>query len=157
MNVREITVNKECFLNQENIIKSKEYLKVAISILAKDNENTKGFLHFCLAADTDQQCYEDFEMGLIRNRNNTVEYISKIKIYDTYEDVKNDNIKPTILKKLKTEIKDFLLNNAELYIVVVFGKDNETLALAYVYNYHSGYYAHEVAIVENNNIEVNYL
>lgn len=157
MNVKEIKVNKECFLNQENIIKSKEYLKVAISILAKDNENTKGFLHFCLAADTDQQCCEDFEMGLIRNRNNTVEYISKIKIYDTYEDVKNDNIKPTILKKLKTEIKDFLLNNAELYIVVVFGKDNETLALAYVYNYHSGYYAHEVAIVENNNIEVNYL
>ena len=135
MNVKEIKVNKECFLNQENIIKSKEYLKVAISILAKDNENTKGFLHFCLAADTDQQCCEDFEMGLIRNRNNTVEYISKIKIYDTYEDVKNDNIKPTILKKLKTEIKDFLLNNAELYIVVVFGKDNETLALAYFYNY----------------------
>ena len=157
MNVKEIKVNKECFLNQENIIKSKEYLKVAISILAKDNENTKGFLHFCLAADTDQQCCEDFEMGLIRKRNNTVEYVSKIKIYDTYEDVKNDNIKPTILKKLKTEIKDFLLNNAELYIVVVFGKDNETLALAYVYNYHNGYYAHEVAIVENNNIEVNYL
>ena len=157
MNVKEIKVNKECFLNQENIIKSKEYLKGAISILAKDNENTKGFLHFCLAADTDQQCCEDFEMGLIRKRNNTVEYVSKIKIYDTYEDVKNDNIKPTILKKLKTEIKDFLLNNAELYIVVVFGKDNETLALAYVYNYHNGYYAHEVAIVENNNIEVNYL
>lgn len=157
MNVKEIRVNKECFLNQENIIKSKGYLKVAISILAKDNENTKGFLHFCLAADTNQQCCEDFEMGLIRKRNNTVEYVSKIKIYDTYEDVKNDNIKSTILKKLKTEIKDFLLNNSELYIVVVFGKDNETLALAYVYNYHNGYYSHEVAIVENNNIEVNYL
>ena len=157
MNVKEIKVNKECYINKENIIKSKGNLKMSISVLAKDNENTKGFLHFCLAADTDQQCCEDFEMGLIRKRNNTVEYVSKIKIYDTYEDVKNDNIKPTILKKFKTKIDDFILNNAEFYIVVVFGKDNETLALAYVYNYHNGYYSHEVAIVENNNIEVNYL
>lgn len=157
MNVREILVNKECFLNQENIIKSKEYLKVAISILAKDTENTKGFLHFCLAANTNQQCCEDFEMGLIRNYSDEIEYVRKIKIYDSLEDVKNDNIKPTILKKFKTEIDDFLLKNAEFYIVVVFGKYNKTLALAYVYNYHNGYYAHEVAIVENNNIEVNYL
>lgn len=157
MNVREIIVNKECYINKENIIKSKGNLKMSISVLAKDNENTKGFLHFCLAADTDQQCCEDFEMGLIRKRNNTVEYVSKIKIYDTYEYVKNDDIKPTILKKFKTKIDDFILNNAEFYIVVVFGKNNETLALAYVYNYHNGYYSHEVAIVENNNIEVNYL
>lgn len=157
MNVREIIVNKECYINKENIIKSKGHLKMSISVLAKDNENIKGFLHFCLAADTDQQCWEDFEMGLIRNNSNEIEYVSKIKIYDTYEDVKNDNIKPTILKKFKTKINDFLLKNAEFYIVVVFGKNNETLALAYVYNYHNGYYSHEVAIVENNNIEVNYL
>lgn len=157
MNVREILVNKECFLNQENIIKSKEYLKVAISILAKDNENTKGFLHFCLAANTTQQCCEDFEMGLIRNTNNEIEYISKIKIYHTLNDVKKDNVSPIILEKFKTETENFLIESAEFYIVVVFGKDNESLALAYVYNWHNGYYSHEVVIVENNKIEVNYL
>ena len=157
MNVREITVNKECYINDENIIKSKGTFDTAISVLAKDNENTKGFLHFCLGADRYQQCCEDFDMDLIRNTNNEIEYVSKIKIYHTLNDVKKDNVDPTILEKFKTRTENFLIESAEFYIVVVFGKDNESLTLAYVYNWHNGYYSHEVILVENNNMEVNYL
>ena len=156
--MKEIIVNKECYVNQENIIKSKDWLEAVVSVLAKDTENTNGFLHFCLAANTYQQCCEHFSMGLIRDNHNEIEYISKIKIYYAYEDLKNDNINPNILNKFKEETEHSTLEDAAgCNIVVIFGKDNETLAIAYVYNYHNGYYAHEVVINENNEIDVDYL
>ena len=164
MEFKEIQVNKECYINQENIIKSKDNLEVAVSVLAKDNVNTKGFLHFCLAMDTYCQCCENFDLGLIRNTPNNIEYVSKIKIYDSYEDLKNDNININILNKFNeetryilTEDRYYSMDYIGYYLVVVFGKDNETLLLAYVYNEHNGYYAHEVVIAENDDIEVTYL
>ena len=164
MEFKEIQVNKECYINQENIIKSKDWLDAAISVLAKDNVNTKGFLHFCLAMDTYWQCCENFDLGLIHNTTNDIEYVSKIKIYNSYEDLKNDNINIDILNKFNeetryilTEERDYSIDDIGYYLAAVFGKDNEILALAYVYNEHNGYYAHEVVIAENDDIEVTYL
>ena len=97
-------------------------------------------------------------MGLIRDNNNEIEYISKIKIYYAYEDLNNDNINPNILNKFKEETEHSILDDVVgCNIVVVFGKYNETLAIAYVYNEHNGYYSHEVVINENDEIDIDYL
>lgn len=155
--MKEIIVNKECYINQENIIKSKDWLEAVVSVLAKDTENTNGFLHFCLAANTYQQCCEHFSMGLIRDNNNEIEYVSKIKFYDTNEDIETYNLDSTTAYKLKLELESRDITTSDCLIVVVFGEHDEILALGYAFNYHNGYYSHEVKILENNNMTVTYL
>ena len=155
--MKEIIVNKECYVNQDNIIKSKEHLDIAVSILATDYENTNNFVHFCLAMDSEIQCCEHFGTGLIRNTPYNIEYVSKIKFYDTNEDIETYNLDSTTAYKLKLELESRDITTSDCLIVVVFGEHDEILALGYAFNYHNGYYSHEVKILENNNIEVTYL
>lgn len=155
--MKEIIVNKECYVNQDNIIKSKEWLDIAVSVLAVNNENTNEFIHFCLAMDSDIQCCEHFGTGLIKNTPYNIEYVSKIKFYDTLKDIETYNFDSTTLYKLQLEIEERDIPKDNCLLAVIFGKDNEILSAGYAFNLHNGYYAHEVKILENNKIEVTYL
>lgn len=149
-----IDVNKECIIDDENIAICKEERLIAISITDKDRNEDNGFINYTLAIEDYQRCCEEYSAWYeIYSENRFVKYIE----HDC---------------NVTKEIKDFVLskdNNMSILfkdneilescvVSVVYGENDEIIAIGMCYNVHNGYYSHKVyADVNNNSIDVVYL
>lgn len=150
-----IEVNASCLINQENIAPSVEDRLVAINVTNINDESDK-FINYTLAIDNDGQCCEWYGAELFLFNNKQEEYFVNHIEHDT-DDKNVINQLRERLKSITTqpyEIDDILSNAV---ISAVYGKNNKLLAIGVCWNYHNGYYAHEVFADINGNTNVELL
>lgn len=147
-----INVNKICEINQENIAPCKEDRLIAINVIPKDRDESKGFINYCLAIDSSPQCCENFgvELLMLKETKDNIYYIKHIE----------HNVDCNITKILREFGYDRRhINPIEDGSIIskVIGENNELIAIGVVYNSHNGYYAHEVYANLNGKTDVSYL
>lgn len=150
-----INVNKVCEINQENIAPCREDRLIAINVIPKDRDESKGFINYCLAIDDSQQCCEDFgvELLMLKETKDNIYYVKHIEHNADYD-----------LGWLIKTLREFGYDRTHInpiedgsIISKVIGENNELIAIGLVYNSHNGYYSHEVYANLNGKTDVSYL
>lgn len=149
--MKTIKVNKLCKINQDNIAPSRDRRQVAVNV-TQYIEDEKGFINYCLAINKHLLYSEVFMANLI-----------KMDVSIDFDKVYVEKIEHNVTDKetlnFITNCLGYLIDDDEmnLFVSKIYGYHDEVLAIAYVFNYHNGYYSHEVYSDINNNTKVDYI
>ncbi|MGL5716734.1 MAG: hypothetical protein ACRCX2_27210 [Paraclostridium sp.] len=146
--MKEIAVNKMCFINDSNIALAKDRKAIAINIV-QEVEDEKSFINYCLAVDEMQYYCEDFSAGMVKFYEvENFEAERSIFVSRIHHDVEVDAnwLEKTLSKKSLSEDEICKINSSGV-VTLVYGESEELLALAYVCN------ANEVVADINGNTE----
>lgn len=135
--IKEIQVNKDCKISNNNPTPSKKSLSTVLNIEAQEDLD-EGFINFTLGAELEQQCCEDFKVIYPDTYKYDWVYVCNITVlsesYNDYESI--------IVNVL---IRDGLYNH-DNYGNLIFTVSNVTT-----------YYGHEIYFSENDELIYNRL
>lgn len=149
----EIEVNKRCTINDENIATCRDERLVAISVTDENRIEDNGFINYTLAIEDRQRCCEEYSTWYeIYSENRFVKYID-------HDAEVNKKLKEFVLSK-NTNMSELFKDKEILescLVTVVYGNDDEIIAIGICYNVHNGYYGHYVyGNIDNKDIDVVY-
>ncbi|MGL6023470.1 MAG: hypothetical protein ACRC0F_02545 [Cetobacterium sp.] len=150
-----VKVSKDCKINDYNIAKSIDDREVSINV-TQYIEDENGFINYCLAIEDSQQCCESFGSGFFK-----VVDFDETKIFVDRIEHDIENVTSEWLKEIgfrydfDDEASDYIIDGG--VVSCIYGKVDELLAIAWVYNDHNGYYSHKVFTDVNGDIKVSYL
>lgn len=141
-------INLKCLINTKNPTPSRNDREVAVNIVPV--RKNKRFENFLLAIENDQQCCEYWGYGLldISDTNNIEEINGELE-----ETVKTITVgwlsELPLEKKVVKDVVDMMIGSwydtdedNDIYASLIETKNKRLLA--FVYNIHNGYYAHNI-------------
>ncbi|MGL4998631.1 MAG: hypothetical protein ACRC5T_06645 [Cetobacterium sp.] len=153
--MKTVEVNKDCKINNYNIAKSRDDREVSINI-TQYIEDENGFINYCLAIEDKQQCCEFFGSGFFKVVDFDENKVFVDRINHDIENVTSEWLEEIGFRyNFDDEESEYIIDSG--IVSCVYGKDNELLAIAWVYNAHNRYYGHEVFTDINGDIKVSYL
>lgn len=147
--MKRIEVNKKVIINKENIAKSIDDRLIGINVVCADGNENDGFVNYALAIDNFSQCCEYYGANFIRlSDKEDIAYI--------IHDDESDKVKKITLWHMQD---NYTIVDADDLIdssirTGVYDKDDNLIAVCYVFNEHNGYYSHTVYTNINGNLEV---
>ena len=129
--IKEIRVEKECKISDENPTPSKyDYTETLVNVTAKNDAD--GFVNFTFGAELEQCCCEDFIVEIPEKYEYDEVYVSNITVLKDYSDYYNNVIINILIREDYTYEYKYLTfivsNDSDFYTHTVrFNENNELI------------------------------